>query len=424
MQRRTVETLIALVVIGGLFWLLMARVILVTEEQRPVPPRDFGPVPVGALEVTAGVEIRGAELAGSLAPLRRLALSAETGGRVLEVLEGWRPGASVEADALLLRVDSKPAELALVTAKARLSEAKAALEAATVEIQAARDQLPILAEAYDVAARERARLGGLVDTGEASASMLDAALLAEKQAELARQSGRSALARATIAHAVRQAGLVSAAAAVAQAADVADRYVLRAPFAGLLTTSGPELSSLVLPGAPLGELVDLSSLLLLAQAHESQLSRVSRGAAVEIRLTSRPNLVLHGRVRHIAPVADPLTRSFTIEVLVEQPEAELLPAGLSARCVVTPPSGGRLETGVSIERGQFVWFEGRPLAFVMSPDGTRAEPRALRLGEPVGEGFVVEEGLAAGELLIVEPLDRLDPTGRSEVTRKTPSERP
>jgi multidrug resistance efflux pump len=413
MPRRTLETLVALVVIAILFYFLMVRVILVKEEQRPVPQRDFGATAVSTRQVEVGIEWPEIQLSGSLAPRRRLALSAETGGRVVEVLEGWRAGRKVAAGELLFAIDPAPLELALASAEARLAEARAASGAAAVEVQAAGDALPILAQAVEVAGRERARLAGLVDSGESSASMVDAALAGQVQAQLVQQAGASALARATAALAARKAGVQTAEAAVAQAQEAIRHLELRAPFAGSLTADGPELGTLLTPGgslipsAALGELVDLGGLRLLAQAHETQLARIELGAKARVELPSIPGLELDAEVVRLAPLADPLTRNLTVELRVTQP-ARPLPAGLFARARIR--ASGAAGGGLWLARGEFIWDSaGVPIAFtVEARDNTSlAVPHALELGPAVGEGFLVLSGLEVGAELITGPLDRL-----------------
>lgn len=423
MSRRTLESLVALCVIAVLFYFLMVKVILVTEPPRPAPERHLEAPRVASRTLEAGFVKPPVVLTGSLAPAARVTLSVETGGRVVEVLEDWRAGREVAAGELLLGIDARPLELALATAEARETEARAALGAATIEVQSARGLLPILAEAVAVARRERARLEGLRETGEASPSMIDAALAAEVQARLAEENGKAQERRALATEAQLKAAAKSALAAVDQAREALRHVKLRAPFAGVLTADGPELGALVMPGSALvpgtglGELVDLDSLRLVAQAHESLLGRLKLGSEAHLSLPSQPGTDLIAQHVRIAPLADPLTRSLAIEFEVAQPKERRLPAGLFAEVSLPAEAGpgGR----VRIERGEFLWSRGGDaVAFVAadSADQVVAEPRALQLGSEVGEGFEVLSGLSAGEELITGPLDRLDPELATPIT--------
>jgi len=429
MSRRTLETLIALAAIVVLFYLLMVKVILVKQIQRPAPPRAFEPSLVETRLLEVGLETPSLQLSGSLAPRVRLAITAEVGGRVVRVLDDWHAGRQVEARELLFAIDPEPLKMAAATALARQGEAVAATAAAKIEVQAAKDLIPILAEAREVASREHARLSRLIDTGESSASMVDAALGALVQVRLAQQNGVAAYARAVAAVAVAEATAGSTQAAVEQAAEALLHVEFRAPFAGLLTADGPQLGTLLtpggslIPGASLGELVDPSALRLLAQAHESMLSRIVVGAPAEVELPSQPGVMLAARVERIVPLADPLTRNLTVELRVEQPSERVLPAGLFARARLAPTQMSEAQNRLFIKRGEFVWSaSGRPVAFVATTtsSGAMASPRELRLGAAIGEGYVVLEGLSAGDRLITGPLDRLDPSAATPVTLRKP----
>ncbi|MDF1798633.1 MAG: efflux RND transporter periplasmic adaptor subunit [Planctomycetota bacterium] len=413
--KRSLETLIALVVIAALFTLLWVKVISVVEPQRPVPPMDMGPVPVQTATLESRSIPRELAVQGSLAPVRRAVLSLETGGRVVEVLEGWRAGRLVEAGELLARVDSAPAVLAWETARAQRDQAKAVLAAAEVEVHEAEATLVVLERALEVPTRERKRIEGLAATGEASAALVDQALRLELAALSAVQAGRSAKARAEAAVDSGAAALLAAEAILRQAADRRDRHGLTAAFPGLLTSAGPELGDLLAPLVPLGELVDTSRLLLLAQVHESQLAGLAIGQAVTVSLPSRPGLSLPGQVARLGVLADPKTRSLSVEIELDNREAGL-PAGLFAMARVALE---QLDDALWIDRSAFTWQGGRAVAFVLA-DGGQAEPRVLQLGEAVNEGFLIEAGLAAGDELILAPLDRLDPLGPTAVRAQGP----
>ena len=405
--KRSAETLVALAGIAVLFALLWVKVISVVEPPRPAPPMDLGPVPV-VLELLEPRDlVRHLDLQGTLTPQRRAALALESSGRVVEVLPGWRAGRAVEAGELLARVDPAPTSLARATAVAERDRVAATRDAAAVDLARAEAALPTQVELVDVRRRDRERLEALVPTGEASASLADQARGAELAARVALEAGEAAVARARAGLAAADAAVASAEAALAQATDATTRLELRAPFAGLLTAAGPEVGGVATAGAPLGELVDTTTLVLVAQVHESRLGGLVPGLDVAVTLPARPGELRSGRIARLAPAADPRTRNLAVEVVVDN-RAEPLPAGLFAegRCRVAELPGA-----LWVRRGAFRWEAGAPLAFVAVPGpdgGLVAEPRPLTLGPPLGEGFLVEAGLAPGDRLVTSPLDRMD----------------
>ena len=417
---RALETVVALVVIAVLFWVVMTRVVLVPPEVRDAPVQEFGALPVQTRVLAAGIDLAGLEVTGTLAARQRVVIAAERGGRVVRVAPDWRPGRQVRAGEELFAVDAGPAELAVATAQARVAEAQAALELARVDVTVSADALPLLEEAAVTATRVRERLGRLLETGEASPSMVDEALAQEIQAKLGLQGGQGQRDRAVAAVLAAEGALASASAGLAEARDGLARHAFHAPFAGELAGSGPPLGSLRVPGNPLDTLTDPAHLALAAWIHESDLARALPGADVHVELPARPGLVLKGTLVGRAPEADPLTRNVALEIGFDPGDvaAADLPAGIFARGVVAAPNGGRLPAALWLHRSELVWARGTPLAFVArtGADGALvAHPIPLQLGLEVGEGYVVGSGLAAGDRLITAPLDRLATEGPSPV---------
>lgn len=401
---RKLETTIALVVIVALFGLLMKTVILVEDPVREAPPRTFGALPVDVRALAPSGVDEGVELTGTLVARRQVALAAETGGRVVRVFADWRPGRRVAAGEELFALDGVPAELARAAAAAQLAEAEARATAAAVDAQAAKDAVPHLEAAFEVATRLRQRLEKLLATGETSASMVDDALVGERQAAIALQAGRSRVEQAGAASGAAQATVETARAALAQAEDAVGRLAFRAPFAGELTGYGPARGDLLLPGGVVGTLVDPGSLVLVAQVHESRLARVAPGAEVAVTLPAFPGFRSAGRVAGRAPSADVLTRNVALDIEVETWPAQVT-AGLFARARV---AGGPLPAGtVRIGRDEVVWAGGAALAFVVNAAGDEALPTALIEPLEVGEDFVVGAPFTVGQRLVTRPLDRM-----------------
>ncbi|MCZ6596365.1 MAG: hypothetical protein O7B99_01870, partial [Planctomycetota bacterium] len=124
-MKRTVQSLLAILVILGVGVPLWTFVIAVAPEPPQAPPRDLGPVPV-AVEPVAPRDIQlEVEVYGTLLPLRRMAIACELGGRIETLYPDWRPGARVVAGTELIALEQEPFLIGLEQAEARLAEAGA-----------------------------------------------------------------------------------------------------------------------------------------------------------------------------------------------------------------------------------------------------------------------------------------------------------
>jgi len=132
----------------------------------------------------------------------------------------------------------------------------------------------------------------------------------------------------------RQAELESAEAAVKRAEEDLARLTIKAPFDGILETDTAELGALLQPGAPCATVISLDPVKLVGFATEEQIPNLQIGANAGARLISGQELV--GEVGFIARTADPLTRTFQVEVIVPNPNRDIR-YGLTAEIFVQLP---------------------------------------------------------------------------------------
>lgn len=102
---------------------------------------------------------------------------------------------------------------------------------------------------------------------------------------------------------------------------------ITAPFTGTYDQRMVELGDFVQPGQSLLTLVDISQLKVSAQIAQQEVIQLTLGQAVKVELLDGREL--QGELHFIAAAADPGSRSFRIEVKVDNPQALRL-AGASA----------------------------------------------------------------------------------------------
>lgn len=102
---------------------------------------------------------------------------------------------------------------------------------------------------------------------------------------------------------------------------------VNAPFSGFIQSINLELGDFVKSGDTIASLIDTQTLIIEAQVAQQQVNDLMLGMDAQIELASGENVV--GKVRYIAPKADPQTRTFKVEVAVNNRE-QALRAGVSA----------------------------------------------------------------------------------------------
>ncbi|WP_108813732.1 efflux RND transporter periplasmic adaptor subunit [Loktanella sp. Alg231-35] len=130
-------------------------------------------------------------------------------------------------------------------------------------------------------------------------------------------------------------------AAVSAAEQQLDNTVVRAPFAGRLNDMTLDEGEFVDAGDVVAEVLDNDPLTVVIQVPQQALSRIDIGQMAQVQFITGEER--SGAVSFIGANADQQTRTFRVEVTVDNPDS-VMPAGLSARIV--------LPTGMA--RGHFI----------------------------------------------------------------------
>ncbi len=138
-----------------------------------------------------------------------------------------------------------------------------------------------------------------------------------KAAEKLVEKGHFSLSRAAAA----QAAFDTAKALVAQRQIELDRTMIRAPFDGVLDVRHVELGDFITIGQPCGTVIDKNPLKIVTQVSEKQVSALKTGAKGKAKLATGE--VVEGVISYLAEKADPVTRTFRMEVEVDNSDYRL-----------------------------------------------------------------------------------------------------
>lgn len=176
--------------------------------------------------------------------------------------------------------------------------------------------------------------------------------------------------------------------------------VLRAPFAGRLTRRHANVGDVVAPGAPLVELEGRDGLELLATVEAELAAGLTAGQNLEVQVDGQAE-ALTATVRAVSSAGDPATHRF--EVRADLPERQDLRSGLFARLSV-PRAGAAAALYVP----KSAIFERGGLTGVFVAQQDHARLRWVATGRALGERVEVRAGVAAGELVVLDPAGLLD----------------
>ena len=126
--------------------------------------------------------------------------------------------------------------------------------------------------------------------------------------------------------------------AIVQRGTVETDVAITSPIAGIVTEKKALEGRYVSEGEELYTIADLGSVWLQAKVFESDIAAVHNGQSVEIHSTAYPNEIFAGRVTFASYEVDPLTRTISARVEVENPEYKLRP-GMYATAIIRLPAG-------------------------------------------------------------------------------------
>lgn len=100
-----------------------------------------------------------------------------------------------------------------------------------------------------------------------------------------------------------------------------ERTEVRAPFDGVVDSVPAEIGSMLAIGDVCAEIVASDPMLVIAQVSERDVGTLETGMSGTARLVTGDTA--EGKLRYIAPTADPATRTFRIELAVSNPDWRL-----------------------------------------------------------------------------------------------------
>lgn len=278
-----------------------------TAAETPAPVASEGArvVSVVAMRSTAQAIDNAVLLRGRTEAARQVDVRAETSGLVNS--EPLRKGSYVNAGQLLCEIAPGTRQSALFEAQARLPEAKARLPESEGRVLEAEARLKE-ARINDNAAKQLSADGFASDIRVAGTqATVQSALAAVETARAGVESAR--------------AGILGAEAAIASATNEISRLKITAPFAGLLETDTAELGALMQPGGLCATIIQLNPIKLVAFVPETEIAKVAVGARAGGRTTA--NQTVEGRVTFMSRSSDSETRTFRVEITVDNDDLEL-----------------------------------------------------------------------------------------------------
>ncbi len=313
---------------------------------------------------------------GYVTARRQATVSSKVTGKVTEVL--FEEGLKVKEGQVLARLDDTNVKTSLDVAQAQLDSAKAALAETEAQLKNANLEFQRTTELV----KQRIASQADLDLAESNAKSLTAHLAQQKL---------------DVTVAERQ---------VAMWQQQMDDMIIRAPFAGVITTKDAQPGEMISPVSAgggftrtgIGTIVDMNSLEIEIDVNESYINRVEAGQSVEATLDAYPDWKIPCKVIAIIPTADRQKSTVKVRVGFDQLDPRILP-DMSVKVAFQNAGGASPTRAVLIPKDSIRNLDGRDVVFVAQHG--HAERRAVTVTDTQGDDSVLSAGVSAGEQVIV-----------------------
>jgi RND family efflux transporter MFP subunit len=369
---------------GRLWWILLILLVLAGAGYGWFTRTKAIPVKTAAVTAQSSSSSGGQTLlnaSGYVTTRLEATVSSKITGKVTEILV--EEGMKVAKDQILARLDASNVESSLRLAEAQLASAKMNLAETEPMVKYTEAELARLTSIGSGRAVSRS------DLGKAEADALS------QLAKLERQ-------RADILVAERQ---------VDEWKQQLDDTIIRAPFAGVVTTKDAQPGEVISPMSAGGgftrtgicTLVDMASLEIEVDVGESFINRVKAGQPVEATLDAYPDWKIPGKVIAIIPTADRQKATVKVRVGFEKLDPRILPQmGVKVAFQSDEPASSATPVrSLGIPKSAVAKVDNKDITWVVK-DG-KVERRAITVANSNNNQATVSAGLSAGESVVLDP---------------------
>jgi membrane fusion protein, multidrug efflux system len=194
-----------------------------------------------------------------------------------------------------------------------------------------------------------------------------------------------------------EAQLEQARAQLKVAGNQADYAVLEAPETGVIAQRLAEAGQVVAAGQAVFVLAVDGDREVVIDLPEQDVKRFQVGDEVAIELWSRPGEPFPGRIRELAPAADPSSRTFEARVAFDNDTADA-ELGQSARVLVDHANGGA--DVLTVPLAAVTADQGESFVWVVNPDDATLVKTPVRTGAYREDRVPVLEGLSADDWVV------------------------
>lgn len=237
----------------------------------------------------------------------------------------------------------------------------------------------------------RAQQTNALATAQRQESLLERKAVAESDVDTARQARDSA-----------DAAVLKAQANVDKAREQLSYTILTATFDGVVTDVSAEVGQTVSPGMAVLTIAEPNQRDAVVDVPDGLNEAFKPGAAFTVAMQADLTVSATGKVREVAPDADPTTRTRRIKIGLENP-----PANMRLGTLITATLASSTSAAIYLPKSAIIEKDGKSFVWVIDTEKAVANSRAVTLGQEGHDHIEIKTGLDAGMRIVTSGVHSL-----------------
>jgi RND family efflux transporter MFP subunit len=179
---------------------------------------------------------------------------------------------------------------------------------------------------------------------------------------------------------------------------------LKADAPGVVTATGPRAGEVVQAGLPIVKLARQDGRDAIFDVPAQLIRSAPPAPEILVTLADDPAVTAIGRVREVAPQADPVTRTFEVKVGLTDP-----PAAMRLGATVTGHIRLDATSAIEVPASALTRFNGQPAVWIVDPSNLTVSMRNIDVLRYEPTTVAVSHGLDNGEIVVTAGVQALHP---------------
>lgn len=191
--------------------------------------------------------------------------------------------------------------------------------------------------------------------------------------------------------------------------DLLENTALVSPISGVITARNYDSGDMY-SGQPLYIVEEITPVKLKVNVSEKLYTKVKKGMSVDVKLDVYGDEVFEGKISLVYPTLDPTTRTFPVEITINNSNEKVRP-GMFARVTFVYD----IEERVLVPDMAIIKQQGSGNRYVYTVSNGVASMKMVELGQRFGTEYEVVSGLNSGDVVVIGGQTRLTNGAEVEV---------